>query len=122
MSLAVTLAEHLRQVYTGGNWSGVNLRDTLSDISYEQAVVELQGCNSIARLLLHIDYYVGIIATALRQGVLSGKDADSWLLTLPADEAAWLALQEQVFGESRRSSKPRRHVGRPYVRRRFCRR
>ena len=41
MTLPQQLAKHLREVHFGGNWTSVNLKDSLQDISWEQATDEI---------------------------------------------------------------------------------
>ena len=100
MSVAPVLAEHIRQVYLGGNWTAVSLHDTLADVDFALAVREREGLNSIARLVVHLDYYVDVIRGTIAGEPLSGKDADSWLIPLPQNPAAWVALKGEVLAKA----------------------
>jgi len=48
MSLSQHLAKHLRDVHFGGNWTSVNLKDTLADVSWQQVSVKVQSFNTIS--------------------------------------------------------------------------
>ena len=61
MTSAQQLAKHFKEVYFGGNWTDVNLQDTLAGLSWQQATAKLYGLNSIAMLVYHINYYVNPI-------------------------------------------------------------
>jgi len=36
MTLIEQIAKHFRDVYFGGNWTAVNLKDTLADVSWDR--------------------------------------------------------------------------------------
>lgn len=64
MNIKQHIAQHLIDVHRGGNWTEVNLTDTLKDISLEQAIaITPFSPNSIAMLLHHISYWNRVIAT-----------------------------------------------------------
>jgi uncharacterized damage-inducible protein DinB len=78
MNTATQLATHFRQVYTGGNWTWVNLKDTLNDISWQQATTKVYGCNTIVALTYHIGYYVTAITNVLNGAPLEAHDKYSF--------------------------------------------
>ncbi len=49
------LAKHLREVHFGGNWTWVNMKDTLSDITWQEATAKVFNFNTIASLVYHIN-------------------------------------------------------------------
>ncbi len=100
MALSAVLAQHIRQAYTGGNWTSVNMTETLADVDFDLASEQRLGFNSIARLVVHMDYYVDVILRALQHGELMGKDADSWVMPLPTNAAAWEALKAEVLAKA----------------------
>ena len=57
MKTTQQLAKHFRDVHFGGNWTFVNLKDTLADISWQEATAKHLDFNTIANLLFHINYY-----------------------------------------------------------------
>jgi hypothetical protein len=76
--LTKQLAKHLREVYFGGNWTWVNLKETLADITWEQATMKISDFNTIAALVYHINYYVEAITKVLRDQPLDSKDKFSF--------------------------------------------
>ena len=74
MNISTQLAKNLRDVYFGGNWTWVSLKDTLADVNWEQATSKIAGFNTIAALVFHIDYFVQVATKVLQGGPLEGKD------------------------------------------------
>ena len=79
MNLTAQIAKQLRGVYFGGNWTGVNLKETLADISREQATTRLYTFNTIATLVFHMNYYVSAILKVLQGGPLDAHDQYSFV-------------------------------------------
>ena len=78
MTITHQIAKHFRDVHFGGNWTSVNLNDTLKDVSWEQAIEKVYSLNTIATLHYHINYYVTAITKVLEGGPLDAKDAYSF--------------------------------------------
>jgi len=78
MQLPHQLAKHIRGVYFGGNWTAVNLKDTLADVTLEQAVHKAEGIHSIMALTFHIGYFVEGTNDVLRGGELTIRDKFSF--------------------------------------------
>src|SRR5258705_11816926 len=72
MNIAAQIATHFRAVYFGGNWTSVNLRDTLADVTWKQASAKVYSFNTIGTLVYHMNYYVIAVL-----GVLNGKPLDA---------------------------------------------
>jgi uncharacterized damage-inducible protein DinB len=65
------LSKHITQVYFGGNWTEVSLKETLTPISFEMALTKVDGFNTVLALTFHIHYFVrGVIP------VFQGKALD----------------------------------------------
>ena len=110
MTAAGHLAKHLRDVHFGGNWTSVNLRDTLSDVTWQQATTKVDSFNTLATLLFHVNYFVDVVLRVLRGGALDGNDKysfahppidspDDWQRMLDkawADAEAFAALIEEL--------------------------
>ena len=45
MNTTKQLAKHLRELYFGANWTCVNFKDTLADISWQEAITKHQNFN-----------------------------------------------------------------------------
>lgn len=101
-TLTPLIAKHLRDVYCGGNWSTVNLLSVLKDVNVEMANAVVPGCNSIAALSYHINYYVAAVAKVLEGEALIAKDADSFNHPTYHNEAEWQAFIVQAESDAER--------------------
>ena len=100
MSSSQQLAKHFREVYFGGNWTDVNLRDSLDGISWQQATAEVYGLNSIAMLVYHIHYYVIPVSKVFLGEVLIASDRNSFDLPPIYSAEDWHQLQNKVFEDA----------------------
>lgn len=58
MEITALIAQHLIEVHTGNNWTDVNIADTVSDVTAEEALIVTDASpNTIASLLHHITYW-----------------------------------------------------------------
>ena len=74
MTYTSQLAKHFRDVHFGGNWTTVNLKETLADVTWQEAVTKIYSLNTIAALAFHIHYYVDVVLKVLQGGPLDGSD------------------------------------------------
>ncbi len=74
MNTPAQLAKHFREVHFGGNWTWSNMKDTLADVTWEQAVTKVHAFNTIATLVFHINYFVDVVLKVLEGGPLVGDD------------------------------------------------
>ena len=58
MPIPHQIATHFRQLFFGGNWTSVNMKDTLENVDWKQANKQVHCFNTIAALVFHINYYV----------------------------------------------------------------
>ncbi|WP_341906977.1 DUF1572 domain-containing protein [Fluviicola taffensis] len=97
MSLAKQMAKQLRDVHFGGNWTTTDLKTTLSDVSWKEALTQVYSLNSIAALSFHMTYYVEVLITVLEEHKLVGKDELSWNLPAIESQEAWENLQKNAW-------------------------
>ncbi|NLU92062.1 DinB family protein [Chitinophaga sp. Ak27] len=100
MNATKQIAKHFRDVHLGGNWTSVNLKDTLTGISWQQATTQIDDLNTIAVLVFHINYYVGVITRVLQGGPLEGNDKLSFNVPLISSEEAWQTLVNKSITEA----------------------
>ncbi len=100
MNTTAQIAKHFRDVLFGGNWTSVNLKETLAEISWQQATTKVYSFNTIAILVYHMNYYVGVITKVLQGLPLDGKDKDSF--NCPPIESAedWEKLVQKTWDEA----------------------
>lgn len=97
MSITQQIAKNLRDVYFGGNWTSVNLKDQLSDVNWKMATTVFPGMNTIAVLTYHACYFVTVLLGVLRGEGLQGKDAYSFELPPLHSTQDWEQLLENCW-------------------------
>jgi hypothetical protein len=78
MTLTEQIAKHFREVHFGGNWTSVNLKETLADITWQQAATQVYSINTIAALVYHMNYYVSAVLKVLQGEPLDASDKFSF--------------------------------------------
>ncbi len=78
MNTSKEIAKHLYEVYFGGNWTTTNLSDELTDLTWEEAVQEIEGFNTIATLAFHVNYFSQSVSEVLEGNPLTSKDEFSF--------------------------------------------
>lgn len=74
MNLSKQIAKHFKDVMHGGNWTSVNLKETLSDLDWRTATQKVEGFNTIATLVFHMNYYVHEVIKVLQGQPLTASD------------------------------------------------
>jgi hypothetical protein len=97
MNLNKQIAKQLRAVYFGGNWTAVNLKEQLSDVSWQQATARVYSVNPIATLVYHLDYYVSAVTRVLQGGPLDAKDAYSFDHPPVRSQEEWESLLNRTW-------------------------
>lgn len=100
MSLVEQIAKHFREVHFGGNWTAVNLKDTLSGVTWQQATTKVDNLNTIAVLVFHINYYVSAVLKVLLGGPLDASDKFSFDLPPLTSEEDWQKLVAKALTEA----------------------
>jgi hypothetical protein len=100
MHLTAQIAKQFRDVHFGGNWTAVNLKDTVADITWQQATTEVNDFNTIATLVFHTNYYVGAVMKLLLGGPLDASDKFSFALPPIACSEDWDQLLNKVWREA----------------------
>ena len=105
MSQTSQIAKHFRDVHLGGNWTAINLKDQLSDLTYKEAMIEVEGLNSIAKLAYHIQYYYLGAIKVLEGGSLDIKDKFSFDLPEIKDQSEWDAFLAEMWNSVEKFAK-----------------
>jgi len=100
MSLPKHLAKHLRDVHFGGNWTSVNLKDTLADVTWQQATTQVHSCNTIVTLVYHINYYISAVSKVLEGEALHAKDEYSFSHPLISSKEDWEHLLHKAWTDA----------------------
>lgn len=102
MSISIQTAQHFREIYFGGNWTAVSLKESLSDVTWEQATHKIQSFNTIATLVFHIGYYVTAALDVLNDMPLEAKDEYSFNHPAIDSEKQWEELLAKTWTEGER--------------------
>jgi len=100
MSLNAQISKHLKDVYFGGNWTSVNFKDTLADITWQQATTKVYQLNTIATLVYHCGYYLSALYRVLHGEPLNAKDEYSFNLPSVQSQRDWENLLEKTFADA----------------------
>lgn len=92
MTIAEQIAQHFKDFYFEKNWTWVWLKETLEDVTWEQATMRVHSLNSIASLVHHIYYYADNQIRVLEGGPLEGTDKESWITPAVTSEEDWQSL------------------------------
>jgi hypothetical protein len=100
MSLTKQIAKQFRDVHFGGNWTAVNLKDSLADVSWQQATTKVYSLNTIALLVYHINYYVSAVGKVLQGGPLDAHDKYSFDLPPIDSKEDWEKLLDKTWADA----------------------
>jgi uncharacterized damage-inducible protein DinB len=100
MAISKQIAKHVRDVHFGGNWTVTNLHDTLTDVTWQQAITKVHDFNTIATLLFHVNYFVGVVLEVLKGGPLNGNDKLSFNHPHINNEHDWDAMRNKAWDEA----------------------
>ena len=100
MNLSGQTAKHFRDIHFGGNWTTVNLKETLADVSWQQAVTKVDTFNTIAVLVYHMNYYVSAVLKVLQGQPLDASDKFSFDLPAIHSEADWENLLDKTWDDA----------------------
>ena len=97
MKLTEQIAKHLRAVYFGGNWTAVNLKEALADVTWQQAATKVYSLNTIATLVYHTNYYISAVSKVLQGEPLNAKDKYSFDHPSIQSQEDWNNLLDQTW-------------------------
>jgi hypothetical protein len=100
MELTDRLAKHAHEVFFGNNWTSSNLKEHLSDVTWEQAVTKVRTLNTIASLVYHINYYVSQLVKMLHGAPLEAIDMLSFELPPIECSSDWKQLLEKNWADA----------------------
>ena len=97
MNLPTQIAKHIKDVYFGGNWTSVNLKETLADVTWQQATIQVHNFNTISMLVYHINYFVDAVVTVLQGEQLTAHDKYSFDLSPILSQQDWEKLLDKTW-------------------------
>jgi hypothetical protein len=100
MTLSAQIAKQLRDVYVGKNWTWVDVKETLKDITWQQATTKVDSFNTIALLVFHMNYYVVAVTKVLQGGPLDSNDKYCFDCPPIQSEVDWKKLVDKTFTDA----------------------
>ena len=100
MTTPQQLSKHFKDVFFGGNWTAVNLKDTLEGITWQQATTKVHNLNTIAVLVFHINYYIDAVLKVLQGEPLNASDKYSFGLQPITSGEDWRKLVNKTFEQA----------------------
>lgn len=100
MNFPAQIAKHLREVHFGGNWTYSNLKDNLTDVTWQQAITPVYSFNTIAALVYHMNYYISAVLKVLQGEPLKASDKYSFALPPIQSAGDWEKLLDKTWTEA----------------------
>lgn len=100
MPITNKIAKQLRDLYFGGNWTTSSYKEHLSDLTWEHAIFQFNGLNSIATLTYHATYYTAVLIDVLEGKPLTAKDEYSFQLPPITSQDDWDVLLAKVWDDA----------------------
>ena len=100
MTFSSQIAKHLRDVHFGGNWTSVNLKETLADVNWQEATTKVYSLNTIAVLVFHINYYIDAVLKVLLGELLTASDKYSFDAPPIHSEDDWKKLTDKTWRQA----------------------
>lgn len=100
MNLSTQIAKHFKDVYAGGNYTGVNLKSVLADVDFKIATTKVGSFNTTLALVYHINYYVIAVSKVLQGEPLSANDKFSFDHPQIQSEEEWQKFLQQFWADA----------------------
>ena len=100
MNLTGQIAKHFREIHFGGNWTSVNLKDNLADLTWQQATTQVYSFNTIAALVFHMNYFVAAALKVLQGNALDAHDKFSFDLPPIRSQEDWQNLLDKTYTDA----------------------
>lgn len=100
MNTSTQIAKHFREIHFGGNWTSANFKDSLADVSWQQATAPVYSFNTIAKLVYHTQYFVNAVLKVLQGGPLDAHDRYSFDHPPVNSEGDWEIFLDKVWADA----------------------
>ena len=100
MSLSKQIANYVRYIYFGKNWTNSNIKEKLEDVDWMQAITIVNSYNTTAMLVFYTSYYLIGIMNILKGGTLDIRDRFSYELSPIKSAEDWQELKNKSFDEA----------------------
>jgi hypothetical protein len=100
MNLTKQIAKHFGDFHFGGNWTSVSLRESLADVTWQQATARVCSFNTIATLVYHMNYYVSAVIKVLQGEQLNASDKYSFEIPAILSSEDWEKLLDKTWADA----------------------
>ena len=100
MQTIAHITKHLRDFYSGNNWTASNLKTQLEGIAWQEAATTVYDFNTVAVLVFHINYYVEVTLKVLQGHPLDAHDKFAFDCPEINSKEDWDALVTKVFTDA----------------------
>lgn len=98
LQVSKLISTHLKEAFEGNNWSEVNVRDTVKDITFPEAVTKTKASpNTIAALLYHMTFYNKAVHERLLGREPQINAANGFDMPPLTSEADWEHVKNEAF-------------------------
>jgi hypothetical protein len=95
---ALQLANRIREVYLNGKWiANTNIKEQIDGLNLAQATQQVNGLNTIALLVFHLNYYLEGLIIALTENKLEIRDKYSFIMDDLKSEQEWQNLKTKLL-------------------------
>jgi uncharacterized damage-inducible protein DinB len=97
MQITDIIAGHIEECFEGENWTGVNIADTLKNVTWQQAQRQTSASqNTIASLLHHLYYWNGIMLQRIKGINPSVPETNGFDVNELKNQNDWNTLKEKT--------------------------
>ena len=96
MSLSKQIANYVRDIYFGKNWTNSNIKEKLEDVDWMQAITIVNSYNTTAMLVFYTSYYLIGIMNILKGGTLDIRDRFSYELSPIKSAEDWQNMRDYL--------------------------
>jgi hypothetical protein len=101
MKVSQLIAQHLLDVYTGGNWTEVSVAATISDVTYSDAItITAAFPNSIASIVNHLHFWNQVMTQRLQRIKPEIPEANGFDLPPIQSEQEWKTLIKEMLASA----------------------
>lgn len=100
MTLREQIAKQIRELYFGGTWTDSNIKDTLADISWQEATTVVYSFNTIATLVYHTNYFTCAVLNVLQGEELNAHDKLSFNHPPINNQQDWEKMLVKTFTDA----------------------
>ncbi len=110
MKITEAIATHILEVHEGNNWTEVNIKTTLEDVTHKEATtVTKASYNTIAALVHHLSFYNDVVMQRLVGVNPVISDTNGFEMLPVKNEHDWKKLKERNLDSARQLAQAVKH-------------